>query len=515
MSYFPELNIEDWIFHGFEDFEEFDLLYLLKNLKATKLTPAEVRMGMKPKQANIRFKDYMVNIESLKFSQDGTKLLVCYKTKGSNNKSEDNEYKPKGEPTGRTKGPTQCKIKEWDILKGEVINQYEHDYRVSHAMYYPGEESTIIASGSLPYIFRNFGSEECIINAQKYEEQVERIYEKDEKWIIKPLENRKKPTFVVFNKDYNILAVIEASDECNLPRDNSKTKEEGISLHNDKYTVTHDEVRAIIESKEQLDSEQDMDVDLHEDVFHTFQKFFIGRPYNIIAYSCINSEVTSLDIFQPNSLIITNCFDKVLRLFDASEETLKMLSEEGTQKMNPFREFTDIVLKRKFAGGMFYKVPEDMDLYLLTGIEKAGELIAYSVKLGSQYARVGNWKEGCEYMTYFNNDMKNFMIVYITSMSSVVVWKKPIFKNFQALSPNFTHIEQNETYVPPEGMVSEFEKEYVEPKSDVKLSSCFKARNLPKDIKNIPARLHLNDNITEFCRNKIILSEFAHNFTSG
>ena len=166
-----------------------------------------------------------------------------------------------------------------------------------------------------------------------------------------------------------------------------------------------------------------MDVDVQDDSFKNFKKLFKDRKFSIKAFTLISNEVTSLIVFHPNSLIIANCFDKILRLYDVSDETLEILKTNGDLKITPFREFTDIVLKRKFAGGMFYKIPEDKDLYLLTGIEKAGELISYSLQLGSQYARVGNWKEGCEYMAYFNNDMKNFMIAYITSMSSVVVWK--------------------------------------------------------------------------------------------
>ena len=139
--------------------------------------------------------------------------------------------------------------------------------------------------------------------------------------------------------------------------------------------------------------------------------------------------------------------------------------------MKPFRTFIDIVLKRKFAGGIFYRMAEDeTDLYLLAGIEKAGELIAYSIKLGSQYSRVGNWKEGCEYITYFYKDMKNFMMVYITSMSSIVIWTKPIYKNFEALSPHFTHIEQNEVFIPPADYNPE-DTEYIEPVSKKNLKS--------------------------------------------
>ena len=36
LSFYPDLKIEDHIFHGFEDFEEFDLSYLLRNLKTQK-----------------------------------------------------------------------------------------------------------------------------------------------------------------------------------------------------------------------------------------------------------------------------------------------------------------------------------------------------------------------------------------------------------------------------------------------------------------------------------------------
>ena len=215
-------------------------------------------------------------------------------------------------------------------------------------------------------------------------------------------------------------------------------------IRKEKYSLSHSEVKKIIESRDRGD-EAEMDVDIADDAYKSFKKLFKDQRFNIKAYASISNEVTSLIVFHPNSLIIANWFDKILRLFDASDETLDALNND--LKISPFREFTDIVLKRKFAGGIFYKIPEDKDLYLLTGIEKAGELIAYSVRLGSQYARVGNWKEGCEYMAYFNNDMKNFMIVYITSMSSVVIWKKPVIKNFEALSPHFVHIEQNSIYI--------------------------------------------------------------------
>ena len=75
------MTIDDWIFHGFEDFEEFDLVSLLKTLKTSKLLPNENKATTKPKQANIRLKDYMINIESLQFSKNGRRLLVVYTDK--------------------------------------------------------------------------------------------------------------------------------------------------------------------------------------------------------------------------------------------------------------------------------------------------------------------------------------------------------------------------------------------------------------------------------------------------
>lgn len=297
------------------------------------------------------------------------------------------------------------------------------------------------------------------------------------------LQFRKKLTFVVFNKDLNVLAVISSDKENNYdPKDYS------VPLTKENYTLTHVELHRIIESKDL--AEHEMDLDVYEEIFSKFKLFFKDSKFKIVGYSWVSSEVTGMDIFQPNSLIVANWFDKILRLYDAWESSLN--GEE--QRMQPFRDFSDIVLKRKFAGGMFYKVPEDKDVYLLTGIEKAGELIAYSVKLGSQYTRIGNWKEGWEYITYFYNDMKNFMIVYITCMWSVVIWRKPIIKNFQALSPNFVHIEQNQVYIPTDEAAEEMEVEYVEPRSSLKLKSCFKKDEKEVDIKSIPAKLYKPEN---------------------
>ena len=91
-------------------------------------------------------------------------------------------------------------------------------------------------------------------------------------------------------------------------------------------------------------------------------------------------------------------------------------------------------------------------------------------------------------MTYFYEDMKNFMIVYVTSMSSVVVWRKPLYKNFQALSPNFQHIEQNEVYIKPEEENHDENDEYVEPRIDIKLSDWFKVTAEDQEVKNLPAK---------------------------
>ena len=99
--------------------------------------------------------------------------------------------------------------------------------------------------------------------------------------------------------------------------------------------------------------------------------------------------------------------------------------------------------------------------------------------------------------------MKNFMMVYVTSMSSVVIWSKPIIKNFEALSPFFTQIEQNCVFEPP----ADYElvdKEYIEPISAKNLKNCFRVGKEMENLKNLPAKLNLDDNVTEFCRSKIV-----------
>ena len=210
LSFFPDLEIKDWIFHGFEDFEEFDLLYLLKNLKASKLSQVETKQtNSKSKQSTIKHKDYMVSIESLQFSSDGSKLLVWYRSRGGSLKTDDAEAKAKADgDDSKSKSAIVTKIKEWDILKGEVYREWSHDLRISQAQYHPRNENIIVASGSLPYFITNFDKKECMINEEEYKTQIERIYDKDERWIVKSLNNKDKSSFVVFNKDYNIIAII-------------------------------------------------------------------------------------------------------------------------------------------------------------------------------------------------------------------------------------------------------------------------------------------------------------------
>ena len=78
LSLFNDLEVEDWILHGFDDFEEFDIVYLLKTLKTSKINQqqdgkysptflllGDIDTGHKEKRSrsvNIRLKDYMVNI---------------------------------------------------------------------------------------------------------------------------------------------------------------------------------------------------------------------------------------------------------------------------------------------------------------------------------------------------------------------------------------------------------------------------------------------------------------------
>ena len=460
------------------------------------MSPAELKAGAKQKQAAIKLKDFPAVIESIKFSEDSSKLLVCYKAKEASRDKE--ESKVKSQPEFKVAGSGGYKIIEWDVEQGYMLRQYGVENRVSHAQYLPFDENIVLTSGSLPYLITDFEKKECIINEKEYEQQFSKVNEKDEQWIVKSLDFKQKKSFAVFSKDLNVLAIIER-DEVNTFR----RKDYSAFLKKDEYKISHEQIRKIIEYRDEADSQQEMETDTHEDSFQTFQKLFNVKNYSIKAYCCMRSEVTDLIISQHNSIVIVNCLDKNLRLFDVSDETLNKSSQQ-LLKIHPFREFSDIVLKRKFAGGMIYNVPEDKDMYLLTGIAKAGELIAYSVKMGSQHARVGNWKEGCEHMAYFYNDMKNFTIVYITSMSSVVVWKKPIIKNFEALSPHFSHIEQNEVYKSTEEAKHIDENEdYIEPRSELSLKDCFKAESISTDIKKIPARLHLNDNVTELCRSKI------------
>ncbi len=171
---------------------------------------------------------------------------------------------------------------------------------------------------------------------------------------------------------------------------------------------------------EENKADAEMQEEGQESDFSIFKKL-LNPAFKILAYHNLQSEITSLRIFhQPDisglTYAIATCSDKTIKMFDFS-------LPEGTE-IKPLRTFHDVVLKRKFAGAMIYNC-EETDLYLIAGIEKAGELISYSVKGGSQYARVGNWKEGCDYITYFQNDMRNFMIVSVTNnMNSVVVWGK-------------------------------------------------------------------------------------------
>lgn len=212
LSYFPDLDIKDWIFHGFEDFEEFDLLFLLKNLKASKVSPADAKNAQKQKQLNIKHKDYMVVIESLQFSADGRRLLVVYRYRGSSPKADEQEGKAKADnEESKARTVIVSQIKEWDILKGEVVREYNHEYRISQAQYFWKNENVVIVSGSLPYFITDLKTKECVISEDEYKAQIEKVYDKDERWIIKSLNNKANNSFVVFNKDYNIIAVIGKS----------------------------------------------------------------------------------------------------------------------------------------------------------------------------------------------------------------------------------------------------------------------------------------------------------------
>lgn len=373
------------------------------------------------------------------------------------------------------------RIIEWDITEETVINEFEYDRRISNANYNFKNEDTIVWSGALPFFLHNFTSQEFMINISKYESEVDALSEKSEKWIAKPLEFSKKQWYVLFTKEFSIFAVLEASEF-----NSERPFQVGHGFYKENYVLSHTEVRSIIDSTERIENDQDMDLDVHSDNFKTFSEI-ISSKLTLKAYACLNCDITSFSVFQTNSLVIANWSDKSLRLFDVSDETLSTLPEVD-KKIMPFRIFTDIILKRKFAGGMFYKVPDDNDIYLLTGIEKAGELIAYSTKLGSQYSRVGNWKEGWESFAYFYNDMKNYMVAFITSMSSVVIWKKPIIKNFAALSPNFEHIEQNTLYIKPENDDFDENADYIEPRIDLKLSNCFKVSAKSQETKSLPAK---------------------------
>ena len=108
-----------------------------------------------------------------------------------------------------------------------------------------------------------------------------------------------------------------------------------------------------------------MDVDKENEAsetlkFNKFTQLFTHEEnksltLKIKSYHSLTCQISNIDIFQPNSLLIANCSDKTIKVYDLSLETLQ---NEGLN-LKPFRTFNDVVLKRKFAGGMFYIAPED------------------------------------------------------------------------------------------------------------------------------------------------------------
>jgi len=155
LSYFPDLYIDDYIFHGFEDFEEFDLSFLLKSIKANK---SSERIASKTKAGGIKFKDYSAIIESLSFSDDGGKLLVGYKIK-SCPKIEDEE-----DSHLYSIGNKLC---EWSVIEGKITNFFEHDSKISEAHYLPNHSDTVIFGGTYPYILRKWTDLDCLVDIQE------------------------------------------------------------------------------------------------------------------------------------------------------------------------------------------------------------------------------------------------------------------------------------------------------------------------------------------------------------
>ncbi|CAI2359917.1 unnamed protein product [Moneuplotes crassus] len=448
---------------------------------------------------------------------------------------------------------------EWDVLEGKISHNFKHDRKITNAQYLPENPSCIIMGGSLPYILRDWTTLELLatpLNVENNSEDAskqgsqERIdfdifssNPKEENWLIEPLVYQGNTVFVIYSKQLNVLAFVKP-ENLNLPKETSGAqKKPSVAIVGDKRNLNvinpdllevikatgsqeeSESDNAKIKTEEAKDSDVEMEPDHKQTDFGVFEKLFSEKSKleeskfsslssKILTYHKLKTEITSLRVYHQCEVtskeeekeketivfVIATCADKTIKLYDFSVPNL------GQTK--PLRTFHDVVLKRKFAGAMIYNC-EDTDLYLIAGVEKAGELMAYSIKGGSQDARVGNFKEGCEYMTYFSNDMRNFMVAYVTSMSSVVIWSKHAIKNFEALSPNFTLIEKNERYDPEVNMEAAEQKStndivWVEPVSLRNLKSCFDPASVQTDIKNIPAKLTLDDNVTEFCRNKIV-----------
>ena len=142
--------------------------------------------------------------------------------------------------------------------------------------------------------------------------------DRDEKWIIKTLSNKHKQSYIMFSKYFNLLAVLETDQLTVQPAKSSKPQ-----LNKARYDLYHDEIIQIIESKDRIDTEQDMDVDSQTELFQSFLSI-LNPKFTVKAYCSITCEITSITVFQPNSLIIANCSDKSLKLYDVSDETLEV-----------------------------------------------------------------------------------------------------------------------------------------------------------------------------------------------
>jgi hypothetical protein len=116
-------------------------MYLLRNLKSAKLTPIEIKSGMKPKQANIKFKDFIAHIETMQFSEDSRKLLVSYKAK-------DRVKKDESDADMKIVAPICCKAIEWDVVDGSQTVLPD----IQQAQYIYGFENIILSNGPIPYL---------------------------------------------------------------------------------------------------------------------------------------------------------------------------------------------------------------------------------------------------------------------------------------------------------------------------------------------------------------------------